>query len=219
MTLLPMDKFKHSYIEANGTRLHVAEIGSESSPAVVFLNGFPELWYTWRHQLVAVANAGFRSIAIDYRGYGLSDIPKDIENTTFRGMAADTASILDSLGIAKAYVVAKDFGSMVGYLFALYHPQKILAIITFGLPYLPYGLHHTYLNLPEGFYFRRLREHARAKADFARFDNKTVVKKMYIMLSKSEIPIASENKEIMDLVDASERLPPWFTEEDLEVYA
>ncbi|XP_076948800.1 epoxide hydrolase 2-like [Bidens hawaiensis] len=213
-----MDQIKHSYIEVNGLKLHVAEIGSESSPAVVFLHGFPELWYTWRHQMIAVANAGFRAIAPDYRGYGLSDVPPQPEKATFRDLINDTASILDSLAVTKAYVIGKDFGSMVGYLFALFHPQKVTAIITISMPFMPYGSHHGYLALPEGFYFRRFRELGRAEADFARFDAKTVVKRIYIMFSKSEIPIAGESQEIMDLVDQSEPLPSWFTEEDLKVY-
>ncbi|XP_076942193.1 epoxide hydrolase 3-like [Bidens hawaiensis] len=213
-----MDQIKHSYIKVNGLKLHVVEIGSESSPAVIFLHGFPELWYTWRHQMIAVANVGFRAIAPDYRGYALSDVPQQPEKATFRDLVSDMASILDSFAISKAYVVAKDFGSMVGYLFALFHPEKVATIITIGLPFMPPGSHHGYLALPEGFYFRRFREPGRAEADFARFDAKTVVKKMYIVLSKSEIPIAGENQETLDLVDPSEPLPSWFTEEDLAVY-
>ncbi|KAK1420087.1 hypothetical protein QVD17_21407 [Tagetes erecta] len=213
-----MDQIKHTYIQVNGLKLHVAEIGSDSSPAVVFLHGFPEIWYTWRHQMVAVANAGFRAIAPDYRGYGLSDIPPEPEKSSFIDFANDTASILDSLGISKVLVVGKDFGSMIGYLFALHYPQKLAGIITLGLPFVPPGSHNMYLALPEGFYIRRWMEPGRAEADFGRFDAKTVVRNVYILFSKSEIPIANENQEIMDLVDPSTPLPSWITEEDLAVY-
>lgn len=96
-----MDEIKHSYVQVNGLKLHVAEIGSVPSPAIVFLHGFPEIWYTWRHQMIAVANAGFRAIAPDYRGYGLSEIPWEPENTSFFDFVKDIASILDSLAVSK----------------------------------------------------------------------------------------------------------------------
>ncbi|KAJ0759103.1 putative soluble epoxide hydrolase [Helianthus annuus] len=213
-----MEQIKHTYVEVNGLKLHVAEIGSDSSPAVVFLHGFPEIWYTWRHQMIAVANAGFRAIAPDYRGYGLSDIPQQPEKTLFADLVNDTASILDSLAISKVFVIGKDFGAMVGYAFALFYPEKVAGTVTLGVPFLPPGFHESHQALPEGFYIRRWKEPGRAEADFGRFDAKTVVRNVYIMFSKSEIPIASENQEIMDLVDPSVPLPSWFTEEDLSAY-
>ncbi|KAJ0590786.1 putative soluble epoxide hydrolase [Helianthus annuus] len=213
-----MDQIKHTYVEVNGLKLHVAEIGSDSSPAVVFLHGFPEIWYTWRHQMIAVANAGFRAIAPDYRGYGLSDIPQQPDKTSFVDLVNDTASILDSLAISKVFVIGKDFGAMVGYTFALLHPERVAGIATLGVPFRPPGSQKSHQVLPEGFYIRRWQEPGRAEADFGRFDAKTVVRNIYIMFSRSEIPIAGENQEIMDLVDPSDPLPSWFTEEDLSAY-
>ncbi|KAK9056316.1 hypothetical protein SSX86_027406 [Deinandra increscens subsp. villosa] len=214
-----MDKIKHNYVQVNGLKLHVAEIGAASSPAVVFLHGFPEIWYTWRHQMVAVANAGFRAIAPDYRGYGLSDIPAEPDKTLLVDLVHDTASILDALGISKVFVIGKDFGAMVAYIFSVIYREKVTSIVTFGLPFMPpASFHQSCQAAPEGFYFRRWEEPGRAEADFGRFDAKTVVRKIYIMFSSSEIQIASENQEIMDLVDPSTPLPSWFTEDDLAVY-
>ena len=150
-----MDQIKHNYIQVDRLKLHVAEIGSESSPAVLFFHGFPEISYTWRHQMIAVANAGFRAIAPDYRGYGLSDIPAEPEKTSFADLVADTATILDSLDISKVFVIAKDFGAMVGYIFALFFPEKIAGIITLGVPYMPPEALQQLQTLPEGFYMRR----------------------------------------------------------------
>ncbi|PIN16314.1 Soluble epoxide hydrolase [Handroanthus impetiginosus] len=70
-----MEEIEHRYIEVNGLKLHVVEIRSRSSPGVVFLHGFPKIWYSWRHQMVVVAKAGFRAIAMDYKGYELYDPP------------------------------------------------------------------------------------------------------------------------------------------------
>ncbi|XP_071714469.1 epoxide hydrolase 3-like [Rutidosis leptorrhynchoides] len=215
-----MDEIKHHYIQVDGLKLHVAEIGSESSPAVVFLHGFPEIWYTWRHQMIAVAKAGYRAIAPDYRGYGLSDIPSQPELTSFLDLVNDTAAILDSLSISKkVFAIGKDFGAMVAYMFALQFPAKVAGVITLGVPFMRPGVTRTYQALPEGFYIRRWQEPGRAEADFGRLDAKTVIRNIYILFSKTEIPIAPENQEIMDLVEPSTPLPSWFTEDDLSTYA
>ncbi|KAL8467961.1 hypothetical protein ACS0TY_031273 [Phlomoides rotata] len=157
-----MEQIEHKFVEVNGLKLHVAETGNDSSPAVVFLHGFPEIWYSWRHQMIAVAHAGFRALAPDYRGYGLSDPPPEPEKATFADLIADLLALLDALSIPK--------------------------------------------------------KPGRAEADFGRLDTKTVVRNIYILFSRSEIPIAHESQEIMDMVDSSTPLPPWFTDEDLENY-
>ncbi|KAI3740791.1 hypothetical protein L2E82_31265 [Cichorium intybus] len=212
-----MDKIAHKFLQINGLKLHVAEIGSESSPAVIFLHGFPEIWYTWRHQMIAVANAGFRAIAPDFRGYGLSDPPAEPEKASFDDFVNDVASIIDSLAISKVFVIAKDFGTMIAYPFILQHPEKIAGIITFNMTFMPPAAFKNH-PLPEGFYVTRWRDPGRAEADFSRFDVKTVVKNIYILFSQSEIPIANENEEIMDLVKPLTPLPSWLTEEDFAMY-
>ncbi|KAJ9565884.1 hypothetical protein OSB04_001850 [Centaurea solstitialis] len=214
-----MDHIKHNYIQVDRLKLHVAEIGSELSPTVLFLHGFPEIWYTWRHQMIAIAKAGFRVIAPDYRGYGLSDVPAEPEKTSFADLITDIAIILQSLAVSKVFVIAKDFGGMVAYIFAIFFPEKLAGIVTIGVPYMPPQALQQIQTLPEGFYMRRWQEPGRAEADFGRFDAKKVVRSIYILFSKSELPIAGENEEIMDLVDPSTPLPSWFTEEDLEIYA
>ncbi|KAL0353130.1 UNVERIFIED_CONTAM: Bifunctional epoxide hydrolase 2 [Sesamum angustifolium] len=213
-----MEEIGHNYIQVNGLKLHVAEVGSGSSPAVVFLHGFPEIWYSWRHQMIAVAKAGYRAIAPDYRGYGQSDPPPDPEKATFSDFLADLLALLDALSIPKAFLVAKDFGVRVACVFALLHPEKVAGVVTIGIPFLPPTPMNFQELLPEGFYISRWQEPGRAEADFGRLDAKTVVRNVYIMFSKSEVPTAHENQEIMDLVEPSAPLPPWFTEEDLAVY-
>ncbi|KAL3519713.1 hypothetical protein ACH5RR_017862 [Cinchona calisaya] len=213
-----MDQIEHKFIEvSDGLKLHVAEIGSGTS-AILFLHGFPEIWYSWRHQMIAAAKAGYRAIAPDYRGYGLSDPPPEPHKSTFADFLKDILALLDALSIPKVFLVGKDFGAPVAYFFALFHQERVSAIATLGLPFMPPGapLHHKLL--PEGFYVTRWREPGRAEADFGRFDAKTVVRKIYIMFSKSDIPIAKENQEIMDLVEPSAPLPSWMTEEEFAAY-
>ncbi|PIN01177.1 Soluble epoxide hydrolase [Handroanthus impetiginosus] len=213
-----MEQIEHKYVEVAGLKLHVAEIGSGSSPAVVFLHGFPEIWYSWRHQMIAVAEAGFRAIAPDCRGYGLSDLPPEPEKASFSDLVADLLVLLDAISVPKTFLIAKDVGARVAYLFALLHPEKVSGIITLGVPFLPPAPLSFNLLLPEGAYVSRWQKPGRAEADFGRFDSKTVVRNVYILFSCSEIPTANENQEIMDIVDSSTPLPPWFTDEDLAVY-
>ncbi|XP_019175426.1 PREDICTED: bifunctional epoxide hydrolase 2-like [Ipomoea nil] len=213
-----MDQIEHKFIKANGLKIHVAEVGSGSGPVVVFLHGFPEIWYSWRHQMIAVAKAGFRAIAIDYRGYGLSDQPPEPEKTTFLDLVNDLVALLDALSIKKVFVIGKDFGVFVLSYFCLLHEERVSGFVTLGMPLAAGSGIAQNINLPEGFYVSRWKEPGRAEADFGRFDAKTVVKNVYILFSRSELPIAHENQEIMDIVEPSTPLPPWFTEVDLETY-
>jgi len=210
-------EIEHSQVSINGLNLHIAQIGKDELGTVVFLHGFPEIWYSWRHQMIAVAKAGYRAIAFDWRGYGLSDAPQDPENAAWEHLISDILGILDTFSISKAFFVAKDFGAFPAYQFALHYPDKTCGVISIGIPFSP--MQGLVDPLPEGFYVKRWRDPGRAEADFSRFDVKQVVRTIYILFSKSEIPIAPEGKEIMDLADVSAPLPEWFTEEDLSTYA
>ncbi|CAK8577751.1 unnamed protein product [Lathyrus sativus] len=212
-----MEEIEHKFVNVGDLKLHIAQIGTGPN-VVVFLHGFPEIWYSWRHQMIALAAAGFRAIAPDYRGYGLSDPPPEPEKTTFSHLLNDLLAILDALSLSKVFLVGKDFGGPPAYLFSNLHPERVLAVITLGVPYVPPGPPILHNYLPEGFYILRWKEPGRAEADFGRFDAKTVVRNVYILFSRSELPIANENQEIMDLVESDTPLPTWFTEEDLSTY-
>ncbi|OMO65134.1 Epoxide hydrolase-like protein [Corchorus olitorius] len=212
-----MEQIQHKYVDVRGVKLHVAEIGTGSS-VVVFLHGFPEIWYSWRHQMIAIANAGYRAIAPDLRGYGLSQHHPDPEKASFNDFVDDTLAILDSFHIHKAFLIGKDFGSWPVYLLSLLHPTRILGVVSLGVPFfIPRP--QRYQQLPEGFYIFRWKEPGRAEADFRRFDIKTIWRNIYILFSRSEIPIADKGKEIMDLVNPSTPLPTWLNDEDFTTYA
>lgn len=211
-------KIEHSYIKANGLTHHIAEAGKNGTKGtVLFIHGFPEIWYTWRHQMIAAANSGYHTIAPDSRGYGLSDQPDQIQNAKWEDFTDDIIAILDHFKVAKAFIVGKDSGAIIAYDFAVYHPDRLAGILTMGIPFAPHGF--ALDLLPEGFYIWRWREEGRPERDFSRFEVKTVIRNIYILFSSSELPIASKDEEIMDLVNESTPLPSWFTEEDLEEYA
>ncbi|CAL5409821.1 unnamed protein product [Camellia sinensis] len=116
----------------------MTEIGSGQS-VVVFLHGFPEIWYSWRHQMIALSNASYRAIAPDFRGYGLSDPPPEPEKASFADLIIDLLAILDVLSIPKVFLVAKDFGARPAYYFSLFYPERVSGIITMGALFFPPG--------------------------------------------------------------------------------
>lgn len=96
-----MEEIEHKYVQVNGLNIHFAKIESESSPVVGFLHRFLKIWYSWRHQMIGVAKAGFKAIALDYRGYGLSDPPPQPEMATFADFISNLNALLDALAIPK----------------------------------------------------------------------------------------------------------------------
>jgi len=123
------------FVQSNGIRMAVYEQGSGFP--IVFCHGFPELAYSWRHQLPALAAAGFRAIAPDQRGYGLTDAPEGAENYSMRHLTGDLAGMLDALGIEKAVFCGHDWGGMVVWQMALMHPERVAGVIGVNTPHMP----------------------------------------------------------------------------------
>lgn len=121
----------HRFIGANGTRFHVVEAGT--GPLVLFLHGFPEFWWAWHEILPAVADAGFRAVAVDLRGYGASDKPpRGYDGYT---MAADVTGLIRGLGERRADIVGAGFGGMVGWTAAAFHPKMVRRLVVLGAPH------------------------------------------------------------------------------------
>ena len=128
-----MTEIAHSTVQlSTGINMHVAEAGS--GPAVVMCHGFPELWYSWRHQIPALAEAGFRAIAPDMRGYGGTDAPEAIEDYTQEAICADMAALLDALGEETAVFVGHDWGGAVVWNMAQQHPDRVRAVAGINTP-------------------------------------------------------------------------------------
>jgi pimeloyl-ACP methyl ester carboxylesterase len=115
----------HRFIETNGIRMHLAEAGS--GPTVLLCHGFPECWYSWRHQLEALAAAGYRAIAPDMRGYGQTDKPDAIDQYTLLHLTGDMVGLLDAIGTDQAVVVGHDWGAPVAWRCALFRPDRFRA--------------------------------------------------------------------------------------------
>jgi pimeloyl-ACP methyl ester carboxylesterase len=130
-----MPEVTHRMIETNGIRLHVAEQGE--GPLVILCHGFPECWYSWRHQLPALAKAGFRAVAPDLRGYGQSDRPEEVEKYTILDDIGDIMGLIDALGAEHAVIAGHDIGATIAWQAALLRPDRFRAVIALGPPFRP----------------------------------------------------------------------------------
>src|SRR4051812_8096695 len=126
---------KRRTVAINDIELHVAEEG-EGRP-VILCHGFPELAYSWRHQLPALAEAGYRAVAPDMRGFGGSSIPDDVGEYDVLTLGRDVIGLLDDLGEERAVLVGHDWGANVTWNLALTHPERVAAVVGMSVPYAP----------------------------------------------------------------------------------
>lgn len=132
-----MPDLTHRMIETNGIRVHVAEQGQ--GPLVVLCHGFPESWYSWRHQLPALAKAGFRAVAPDLRGYGRSDRPEEVGKYTIVDDIGDIVGLVDALGAPQAVIAGHDIGATIAWQAALLRPDRFRAVVALSPPFRPRG--------------------------------------------------------------------------------
>jgi pimeloyl-ACP methyl ester carboxylesterase len=132
-----MSDVRHRTVETNGIRMHVAEQGE--GPLVLLCHGFPESWYSWRHQLEALAGAGFHAVAPDMRGYGQTDQPTEIDQYTLLHLVGDMVGLVDALGEGAAVIAGHDWGAPVAWHAALLRPDRFRAVIGLSVPYRPRG--------------------------------------------------------------------------------
>lgn len=131
MTIFDNIEFQH--VDANGVTLRLASAGS--GPLIILSHGWPESWYSWRHQLPVLADAGFRAVAYDVRGYGESDKPHAIEAYTLNALAADVVGIIDTLGYEQAIVIGHDWGGPIALHTALTYPERVSAVGSLSVPH------------------------------------------------------------------------------------
>src|SRR5256886_1546811 len=128
---------EHRFIETNGLRMHLAEAGQ--GPLVFMCPGWPESWYSGRHQLGALAEAGYPAVAPDMRGYGQTDRPEPIDQYTLLHLVGDMVGLLDALGAEQAVIAGHDWGAPVAWHAALMRPDRFRGVIGLSVPYRPRG--------------------------------------------------------------------------------
>ncbi|KAJ0559998.1 putative soluble epoxide hydrolase [Helianthus annuus] len=135
-----MEGIEHKTISVNGLNIHIAEKGQ--GQLVLFLHGFPELWYSWRHQIVYLADHGYRAVAPDLRGYGdTTGVPVD-DHTKFTiyHVVGDLIGLLDAITSEgeKVFVVGHDWGAFVAWHLCMFRPDRVKALVNLSVPFIPW---------------------------------------------------------------------------------
>lgn len=205
--------------------LEVAVKGA--GPLIVFVHGWPELWYSWRHQIDHVAARGYRAAALNVRGYGNSSNPTEIERYTMRELTGDVAAVIDALGDGPAVVVGHDWGAPIAWNTARLYPDKVRAAVGLSVPYLPIGPVSTidiFRELFQDRFFYQLyfQQPGVAEAELSA-DNARSLRMIYFGASVDGVGTfltdkAPEATMLEGMVDP-DPLPSWITADDIALYA
>ncbi|CAI0423393.1 unnamed protein product [Linum tenue] len=187
--------------------MHVASIGA--GPAtILFLHGFPELWYTWRHQLLSLSALGYRCIAPDLRGYGDTDAPSSPAKYTAFHIVGDLIGLLDALEVDKVFLVGHDWGAAMAWYFCRLRPDRVTAVVNLSIP--PNRNPDSVLNV--------LQEVGKAEEEFAEVETGKMMVKLFTLFSKPDPPMVPRETRFRGLPDPPS-LPSWLSEEDIQYYA
>jgi pimeloyl-ACP methyl ester carboxylesterase len=215
----------HGSVEVNGVRLHIAEQGE--GPLVLLLHGFPESWYSWRHQFAPLAAAGYRVVAPDQRGYARSDRPADVTSYTLPHLVGDVVGLIKALGEESAVVVGHDWGAPVAWLTAALRPDLVRGVAGLSVPpSLPGGLAPTAVSrrlYGDRFYQLYFQPEGVADRELA-VDPAATFRRVLVGGSgdsgREPRPwVVPEGKGLVGLLDDCAELPGWLTEQDIQVFA
>src|SRR5437660_4961859 len=225
-----MAELKHRTIDTNGIRMHIAEQGT--GPLVVLCHGFPESWYSWRHQLAALADAGFHAVAPDMRGYGRTDRPAEIEAYTLLHLVGDMVGLLDALGETSAVIAGHDWGAPVAWHAALLRPDRFRAVIGLSVPYIPRRPGRPTATMPQNddaqFYQLYFQTPGVAEAELERDVRVTIRRLLYSASGDRardasgagptrEVGMVERQGGFLSRMADPGSLPPWLTEADVDV--
>ena len=223
-----MTEIGHRFIEANGIRMHIAEKGT--GPLVLLCHGFPESWYSWRHQIHALAEAGFHVVAPDMRGYGQTEAPEAIDQYTLMHLVGDMIGVLDALGEETAVIAGHDWGAPVAWHAALLRSDRFRAVIGLSVPYRPRGKPRPTSIMPRTddavFYQLYFQTPGVAEEDLQE-DVRTSVRGILLRIA-GEAAVAGGGFSMVPLAGGLRQrnrtaslapLPSWLTDADIDFYA
>ena len=213
------------FIESNGIRMRIAEMGK--GPLVILVHGWPESWYSWRHQMPAIAAAGYHVVAPDMRGYGKTDKPAAVEDYDIQHLTGDLVGIVDAMGAKDAILVGHDWGAIVTWHAMLLHPDRFTALVAMSVPYNGRGP----VSIVEGlkrtlgdnfFYILYFQEPGVAEKEFDA-DPRAILSRLYLSPdSPREKPEITDPKRAaggwIPRLGAPKGLPSWLTQADLDYY-
>ncbi|KAL7593035.1 uncharacterized protein LOC111884232 [Lactuca sativa] len=214
-----MEGIEHRTLRVNGIDMHIAEKGE--GPTILFLHGFPELWYTWRHQIQALAALGYHCVAPDLRGYGNTDAPPSPTSYTCLHVVGDLVALIESLGGEPVYLVAHDWGAMIGWYLCMFRPDKVKAYACMSVPYRPRNpkmkpVETMRAFFGEDYYMCRFQESGVIEAEIKSYETGELLKK--ILTDRKPGPPCLPKSDPFQLkgLNAPLPLPTWLSEEDLK---
>jgi pimeloyl-ACP methyl ester carboxylesterase len=223
-----MTDLQHHFVTTNGIKLHYVEQGS--GPLVVMCHGWPESWYSWRHQIPALAAAGFRAVAPDQRGYGQTEAPEAIDSYNILNLVGDIVGLVSALGESQAIIVGHDWGAPVAWYSSLLRPDIFRACALLSVPYVPRGpirpssLWKALEGTDKHFYQNYFQEPGRVEKELDADPRRSMAMMLY---GASGDPPPEErwqflfprSKKFIESGIAPKNLPPWLTQADLEFFA
>ncbi|XP_062108713.1 uncharacterized protein LOC133819467 [Humulus lupulus] len=220
---MKMEDIEHRTIEVNGINIHVALKGQ--GPVILFLHGFPELWYTWRHQILTLASLGYRAVAPDLRGYGDTDAPPSVTSYTCMDVVGDLIALLDVIAPEeKVFVVGHDWGAVIAWYLCLFRPDRVKALVNLSVAFNPrHPKRKPYETLKavygDDYYVCRFQEIGDIEDEFAKIGTQQVIKEFYSYRNPGPLMFA-KGKGFPHLKDAPTptELPSWLTQQDLDYY-
>lgn len=216
-----MSAITHRFVASNGLRLHLAEAGPVDGPVVLLLHGFPECWYSWRHQLAALAEAGFHAVAPDQRGYARSDAPEAIDAYTVLHLVGDAVGVLDAVGADRAVVVGHDWGAPVAWHTALLRPDRVRGVVGLSVPFLPRSADPPTVGLARRYgpehYMLHFQAPGVADAELGADPAATFRRVLTGLGSEGALSVPAGGG-FLTRVPEPDRLPGWLTDEDIATY-
>ncbi|XP_023531428.1 uncharacterized protein LOC111793669 [Cucurbita pepo subsp. pepo] len=216
-----MDSIQHRTVSVNGINMHIAEKGE--GPIVLLIHGFPELWYSWRHQILALSSQGYRAVAPDLRGYGDSDAPDSLSSYSIMHIVGDLVALVEILGVKEVFVVAHDWGAMIAWCLCLFRPDIVKAFVCLSVPFRP---RHPKIKPVESmrkffgddYYICRFQNPGEIEEEMAVVGAKEVVRGI-LTTRKTGPPIFPKGQAFQVRPGSSTPLPSWLSEEDLSYFA
>lgn len=220
-----MEGIKHISVEVNGIKMHVAEKGE--GPVVLFLHGFPELWYSWRHQIVSLGSRGYRAVAPDLRGFGDTESPSSVSSYTAFHIVGDLIALMDSMDVEKVFVVGHDWGAIIGWYLCMFRPDRIKAYVCLSVPFCflrrnPKDKVKTVdamrVSYGDDYYICRFQEVGKMEADMAKVGTKFVIKNI-LTTRKTGPPLLPKGEYGNGFNHHKPYTPPsWLSEQDIAYY-
>ncbi|HVJ33816.1 MAG TPA: alpha/beta hydrolase [Terriglobia bacterium] len=219
-----MFPLKHRFIESNGIQMHLAEQGE--GPLAILCHGWPELWYSWRYQMAALAEAGYHVVAPDLRGFGQTDAPKAVEAYQMLHVAADIVGIVHALGEEQAIIVGHDWGAAVAWNCALFRPDMFRRLVLLSVPYIqrrwtsprPTDVMRQIGDSLHDFYMIYFQQPGRAEAEL-----EADIRKSFIAIfggfsnPQPSLPLVHKREGLLQSAGGKQQ-PDWLSDTDLDFY-